>query len=272
MYHKAYPRHIILLLLLTLAAGLLWFTGSTLASDGRAVDLASFTVEPLADGSMRLHWETGSEQDTQSFQIIRAVYPATPTHPADLITMTYNSVPTQTVPGLGGPGTGANYTAFDVGVTQGVTYTYIIVEKDTNGFFHVQSSFAVTIQAGDIANADVVVTPASSDLQGTSSSPAAHVYTIKNNGNRFDTFKVSRISHQWMPGLSTVIFSLAPGATKTLTATVTPPAGLSPCASDTATLKVESLGVYNSADSETVTATTTNGATACVYLPIIINP
>ena len=271
MYQMKFPRIFILLLLLALASSLLWFSGSTLASDDRAVDLASFVVEPLADGRMHIEWATGSEDNTAHFRVIRAVYPNTPIHPADLISVTYNTVAVNEIPAQGGPGNGANYLAFDVDATDGVTYTYILVEQDSSGFFTPENGFAVTVQAGDVATADVVISPSTSVLLGSPTMPAEHLFTVTNESNRTATLKASNVSgsYQWAPSFSPIIFQLAPGASRTLTATVTPNANAGACASDTATIKVETINFFNDSDSALAYPTTTQ---PCVYLPIVINP
>ncbi len=102
---------------------LLGFGGlNSAAQSPTAVGLRYFRGVPL-DNSVRLEWETGTEQNTAAFKILRGPSEAGPFEFLENIGL---------VPAVGNPQAGATYERTDDTALNGVTYWYQLIEVETN--------------------------------------------------------------------------------------------------------------------------------------------
>ena len=102
-----------------------------------AVELVSFVGSGL-DGGAELQWETGTELDNLGFHLYRATSVDGP----------YERITERPIPGLGSSPSGASYVHRDMGLTNGVTYSYELEDVDASGTTKRHGPVSATPQAG----------------------------------------------------------------------------------------------------------------------------
>jgi len=115
---------------------------------GAAVTLLYVRAEALANGTIRIRWETATELNTSAFRLYRATAADGP--------WTYLLEDSQQ--GATGGVIGATYSYIDPDVTQGVTYYYLLEEIETNDnlvryYDHIASATAGLLAATATATA-----------------------------------------------------------------------------------------------------------------------
>jgi hypothetical protein len=147
---RIWPLRTDVLLLIYCSILLAGQADSVTAAPPLAVGLISFTASPM-DTAVRLQWETGTEQNTAGFKIKRASDSATVfLMPADVEAL--NSEQIEPFPpeghafiwSKGTPATGAIYIIADRSVVNGLTYTYSLIEVESDSNEMELSSVTVT--------------------------------------------------------------------------------------------------------------------------------
>ncbi len=252
------------------------------SAEESAVTLQSFFAEPLADGRVQLEWETGTEQDTASFFIIRTEAPDWPVYPDDLVEVQYqvNSstvISTTAIDGLGSPSSGATYTVFDTTAEAGKTYNYYLVEEEVNQTIVILFNYGVTVTIGDIAQADFSIDPPESRMSSfasTAGTVITHTFTIYNTGNRNEDLRALMTRDGWDSNfvsssgyrLKYLLASIAPNESMTLTVETTLPENVEPCSVNASPFTI-TAEVFN--HSITKDAVAISRATNCIFIPVV---
>ena len=256
-------------------------TSSTLADD-RAVTLKYFFAEPLADGSVHIEWETGTEQDTAFFYIIRLPAPDDPSFPTDVIELVYQvnattTITTSAIPGLGNPGSGAKYIAFDRNTQPGQTYNYALVEEDIAKFFRLEAFATVTI--GDIATPGITLVPPTSIIESsTLGAIVTHTFQVTNSGNRRTGMVAKLDDTGWESNFVTssglrlksfLLPQLEPNESISLTVETTIPTATTGCSSNVAVFSLKAETFMASTTKIGRAVTKLPGNTLCTFLPTV---
>ncbi len=141
-------KRFILVVLIFIGSGLLW--NSQLAAQDEEEDpvnvgLLSFTAAIQADG-VRLDWETATELNTAGFIIQRS------SDGTNFVTLNDIGLVTAT----GGVATGATYSEVDTTAVSGQTYTYKLVEVETNSSQHDLETVTITFNPQPTATSIVI--------------------------------------------------------------------------------------------------------------------
>jgi hypothetical protein len=141
-------KRFILIIIFLIGSGLVW-TSSLIAQneeeDPVNVGLLSFTAAVQADG-VRLDWETATELNTAGFFIHRS---SDGTNFAVIAEIGF-------VDSIGGVATGATYSEVDTTAVIGETYTYKLVELETDSSQHDLDTVTITFNPAPTATSIII--------------------------------------------------------------------------------------------------------------------